>query len=68
VHKAEEIREAVEKLSFDKYPGLKVTISGGVASAEHDVTFDEVLQRADRALYNAKESGRNKIVAYSSLN
>ena len=43
---------------------LRVTASFGVASlAGSDSNFGDLLQRADNALYNAKRSGRNQVVA-----
>ena len=42
---------------------LRVTGSIGVASRlPTDETFDEILNRADEALYRAKEEGRNRVV------
>ncbi|MDD3183096.1 MAG: PleD family two-component system response regulator [Alphaproteobacteria bacterium] len=43
---------------------LSVTASFGVASVNHekDTTSATVLERADTALYRAKETGRNKVV------
>jgi diguanylate cyclase (GGDEF)-like protein len=66
-HKAEEIRRQVENTRFGKFPELKVTISGGVASANSGSTFEETLERADQALYQAKRHGRNRVVAYSEM-
>ncbi|MDB5194601.1 MAG: diguanylate cyclase [Parcubacteria group bacterium] len=66
-HKAEDIRRQIENIKFGKYPELKLTISAGVASAEQGSTIEDILKRADKALYNAKGSGRNKVVAYSSI-
>jgi diguanylate cyclase (GGDEF)-like protein len=66
-NKAEDIRRQVENIKFGKYPELKVTISGGVASAVAGVTFEDTLKKADKALYKAKESGRNKIIAYTEI-
>ncbi|MBW0145399.1 sensor domain-containing diguanylate cyclase [Sphingomicrobium clamense] len=41
-------------------PGLaQVTISAGVATMTEDETMETVLRRADDALYQAKENGRN---------
>lgn len=40
---------------------LPVTISGGIAAAEHSETPDRLLERADAALYHAKSAGRNRI-------
>jgi diguanylate cyclase (GGDEF)-like protein len=40
------------------------TVSIGVAEAHpEDTSFDDVLRRADRMMYRAKESGRNRVVA-----
>jgi diguanylate cyclase len=44
-------------------PSMTVTLSAGVTSIRTNDTTDSVLSRADRALYRAKESGRNRIQA-----
>lgn len=67
VNKAEDIRQQIENITFGKYPELKLTISAGVASAVQGSSFEEVLKRADQALYQAKETGRNKVVSYSAF-
>lgn len=64
VAKAEEIRIKVEALTFPEKPSLHLTISSGVASSEKGVSVTELVKRADQAVYKAKESGRNKVVAY----
>jgi two-component system cell cycle response regulator len=43
-----------------------ITISAGVAIARPGDTVDTLLQRADDALYQAKNTGRNKVVAQGS--
>jgi diguanylate cyclase (GGDEF)-like protein len=40
---------------------VPVTVSLGVAQWNGDETFDEVVERADRALYEAKHSGRDRV-------
>ncbi|WP_026375414.1 diguanylate cyclase [Aestuariibacter salexigens] len=41
---------------------IDITVSAGVSAAlKNDVDFDALLKRADNALYQAKESGRNKV-------
>lgn len=40
-------------------PGLKVTVSAGVALCQPGETAEQLLHRADQALYNAKREGRN---------
>lgn len=62
--KAEEIRMKIEALSFPEATDLRLTISSGVASSEKDIVLSELVKRADQALYKAKETGRNKVVAY----
>jgi diguanylate cyclase (GGDEF)-like protein len=56
---AEHLRTA---LAFAKPGGLAVSISLGVASASGaDVTFAQLFEDADRALYEAKQRGRNQV-------
>ncbi|MBX4199041.1 GGDEF domain-containing protein [Candidatus Parcubacteria bacterium] len=67
LRKAEEIRGKIEGIRFDAHPTLRVTISGGVAAFEEGVGFTEMIKRADQALYEAKESGKNKVVRHASV-
>ena len=56
------MRKAVEAASIpiDK-KNINVTISMGLAEFNPEETGEELFKRADRALYEAKESGRNKV-------
>ncbi|MBV9557201.1 MAG: sensor domain-containing diguanylate cyclase [Pseudolabrys sp.] len=58
---AEEIRSGLSsRMMTTQDVGLKVTASFGIATLEPDVTtLDELLRRADAALYAAKQGGRN---------
>jgi diguanylate cyclase (GGDEF)-like protein len=61
---AERHRARVEKAALPhphNAPVGVVTMSGGVAVARSGDTPDEVLRRADRALYASKAQGRNRI-------
>jgi diguanylate cyclase (GGDEF)-like protein len=59
-HLAELIRAQVEALVFSETPVLKTTISIGIAVAPEDAgNADELVKRADGALYRAKQEGRN---------
>jgi diguanylate cyclase (GGDEF)-like protein len=63
---ADKLRKRLEDHVFDLPTGrgLRVTISGGVASLMVDGTStQELLAAADRALYAAKEAGRNRVMA-----
>ncbi len=61
----ERVRRVIETYSFPQVG--RVTISGGFSRARLDVLPTEVLSRADRALYKAKEDGRNRIHEYEAL-
>ena len=66
--KAEDIRKSVERLAFNEVNKLKVTLSAGVASVDAGVSFEQTLDRADKSLYKAKKTGRNKVVVWSEIN
>ena len=56
---AEEIRQEIEKLRFEKCG--KVSASFGVAQAMPEEDADPLVVRADTALYKAKASGKNTV-------
>ena len=58
---AERIRLAVENRAIDlhEFGFIRVTVSIGIAQLEEGDTVDALLNRADKALYVAKNSGRN---------
>lgn len=55
---AERIRKAVEATDFGI--GRRVTVSCGVAEYSPGETFEQFIERADKALYKAKNAGRNR--------
>jgi len=58
------LRAIIADLDWSAFsPGMQVTISGGVATLSPDETPETFLVRADRALYEAKARGRNRIVS-----
>ncbi|MBS1227708.1 MAG: diguanylate cyclase [Proteobacteria bacterium] len=65
---AERLRAAVAQSAIasatDDGKVLRITVSIGIAvSTADDVSFETVLARADKKLYAAKESGRNRVLA-----
>jgi diguanylate cyclase (GGDEF)-like protein len=60
---AERLRRAIAEASFSLPSGesLRVTASIGLASATATAGIDDLLGRADRALYVAKARGRNRV-------
>jgi len=57
---AEKLRSLIRNLHFEE--GINVTCSFGVVSLEKHDTKETLLKRADEALYEAKKTGRNKVV------
>lgn len=56
----ERLREAVAAADWEAVsPGLRLTFSAGVAAHEPGDTPEQLLGRADRGLYGAKDAGRN---------
>ena len=63
---ANRLRENVESQVVE-VDGVKIrfTVSGGVASMDENTSsLDAVMKLADKALYQAKSSGRNRIEAH----
>lgn len=66
---AERIRSGVSRRQFELRGGtLRLTVSGGVAGFPDSnvVRLEDLIDRADQALYRAKEAGRNKVLCYGS--
>ncbi len=60
---ARRLHRAIAEARFAAWPGLRITISIGCAPARPGDSPRDVIARADRALYQAKQAGRNRIAA-----
>jgi two-component system cell cycle response regulator len=61
---AERLRKLVEAASHPTEQGsVKVTVSIGLSTTSGKAAFADLLEAADRALYKAKRSGRNRVEA-----
>lgn len=59
---AERIREHIENFSIQTSEGdLTCTLSIGIAVRAKNEEIDQTIQRADHALYQAKDEGRNRV-------
>ena len=62
---AEKIRKTIENTKIETQEYFwRLTISVGVASYPEDGKIDEILNKADIALYVSKKKGRNRTTAY----
>ena len=59
---AEKLRTKIEESPFNfKKEPVQITVSFGISEIVEGESIDEVFNRADKALYKAKESGRNQV-------
>lgn len=64
---AERLRLTISGEEIRQSTGLEkdVTISIGVTSYKNDDTIDKIMNRVDRALYQSKETGKNRVTEIS---
>jgi len=69
---AERIRETIENIGIDA-DGRLISITASFGVSEYDgaadtyKTIEEIINDADKALYKAKNDGRNRVVVYSDF-
>ena len=65
VQVAEKLRQVVKSTPLAENLVLGLTLSAGVATTAEADTAEKLFECADKALYQAKNSGRDRIVAWS---
>lgn len=66
---AENIRETIKNTVFEeKNHKFNITISIGICKYVKDTKFNTLISNVDKALYDAKHSGRNKVIIYKEKN
>jgi diguanylate cyclase (GGDEF)-like protein len=63
VEVAESVRRSIRALRFTQPEPFGITCSFGVAERERGDTIDRIIRRADIAMYEAKNNGRDRVVA-----
>ena len=65
---AETLRESIERCTFQYgNKSVPITVSCGLAELKGKDTLDTIFKRADKALYKAKETGRNRCITEDQL-
>ncbi len=67
VYSSERLRKTIEETSFEE--GLSLTLSIGVScyyGLDDEYTEIDLIKQADKAMYKAKDSGRNKVAVVES--
>ncbi len=64
---AENLRQSIKALDSTEIGSFEVTCSFGVAEWESGDTIDRILRRADIAMYEAKNTGRDRVIAADSF-
>lgn len=64
----ERLRQRLAATAIDAAaPGLHISFSAGVATCAGEDDIEPAIERADRALYEAKHRGRNRVLRASTL-
>lgn len=58
----ERLRVALTEWRLPQHPELRMSFSAGLVQAAPDETLDQLVERADKTMYQAKAAGRNRCV------
>ena len=60
---SEKLRKIIENIQFTEFPG-NITCSFGITQYSEGMTLEQFVEQSDKALYIAKNSGKNKVVCF----
>jgi diguanylate cyclase len=64
VRTLDRLRSIVSEVDWTTLSGMmNVTMSAGVSEVSREDSAEDILARADAALYRAKDAGRNQVIA-----
>ncbi len=64
---AEQLREGIEHLKIPfKGERLTVTASLGITEYNNEKDLSELINKADKAMYNAKQKGKNRVIVFGN--
>lgn len=58
----ERLRKAFNEWRLPDHPGMQMSFSAGLVQAMPDEALDQMIERADKTMYQAKAAGRNRAV------
>lgn len=66
IHFSERVRIGIQSEVGEELP-FSLTISIGLSQYQDNDTLESLTERADRALYHAKQTGRNRVIPWSKM-
>ena len=64
VRTLDRLRSIVSEMNWSEILGsMNLTMSAGICSVRQEDSANDILARADAALYRAKDAGRNRVVS-----
>lgn len=66
--KAEEIRQAIKsRVKIPTLKNLEITVSAGVTELKSGLSLDDLITKADEAMYYSKSHGKDKVTKFSDI-